>query len=88
MCPLEILKKGEEVDLHMGQKTGPDPPPPPSKGGRRKQHHTILTIGFTSHKPGRVRVQLMIQKILDVNGKCCIVLWDRHSNLSDHPSAC
>jgi hypothetical protein len=53
-------------------------PPPPTMRGRREGKITRYwqKEGIESHEPGRVRVPLMIQKILDINGKTCTVLWD------------
>ncbi len=48
------------------------PPPPKMRGRKGGQNRKILATGYESYKPGRVRVQLMIQKIPDINGKLAL----------------
>jgi hypothetical protein len=36
----------------------------------------VLTTEFTGGRLGKIRVQLMIQRVKDVNRKSCLLLWD------------
>jgi hypothetical protein len=49
-------------------------PPPHEK--KETPDHKVLTTIFKGHKPGWVKVQLMIQRVPDVAGKMCTVLSD------------
>jgi hypothetical protein len=61
-----------------GNRCCPPPPPDEKKGGT--PDHKILITGFGGNKPGRVKIQLMIQRILDVAGKMCTALGDTGTN--------
>ncbi len=52
------------------------------RGKGEKPDHRILAKSFVGHNPSRVTVQLMIQKIPDINGKTCTVLWDTGAQIS------
>ncbi len=41
-----------------------------------------VTTSFEGYKPSWVKVQLMIQRILNINGKLCTVLWDTGAQFS------
>jgi hypothetical protein len=53
-------------------------PSPPMR--KREEQDTDNWIG--GHKPGRVKVQLMIQRIPDIAGKMCTALWDTMAQIS------
>jgi hypothetical protein len=54
-----------------------------SPGGRgEKPDHRILAKSFVGHKPSWVKVQLMIQKIPDINWNPYTVLWDTGAQIS------
>ncbi len=44
--------------------------------------HKMLATSFEGHKPSWVKVQLMIQRIPDINGKPCTVLRDTGAQIS------
>jgi hypothetical protein len=55
------------------------PPSPYEK--KEMPYNKILATGLGRCKPGRVKVQLMIQRIPDVAGKMCMVLWDTRAQI-------
>jgi hypothetical protein len=64
-------------------------PPYPIRKKKWTQDHKILTTGFGGGgKPGRLKVQLMIQRIPDITGKMCTVLWDTGAQISPVTHLC
>jgi hypothetical protein len=41
-----------------------------------------LTTEFTGRRPGRIRIQLLTQRVSNVNKKLYLVLWDMGAQLS------
>jgi hypothetical protein len=44
-------------------------------------HHKIFITTFARKKPGKIRVQFLIQKIPAINKRQCTVLWDNGAQI-------
>ncbi len=62
-----------------GPATGPPPPPPPPRKGG--EHQTVAGASGGWGR-GQLKIQLMIQRVQDVRGGECIVLWDSGAQVS------
>ncbi len=70
-------QEAERKTARRGEETKA-PPPPPRKGGELQ----IVVGASGGHGRGQLKIQLVIQRVQDVRGGECIVLWDSGAQVS------